>query len=175
MIPRPLSSPRRLQYDDRRHDLDRAGGMGVIPKRGLPFGLTISQHVATKFVEYRGSHNVPRDLEHYLWRSRVVNVDCDLAFAIRQVLRVDGELWRRDASVNDVMTLVFLGVGPLVVEVMSFRGIRQFKKLARRLAERPSTTTERDRLTDIYKHKRRVVMGGGLLNQNSGPKDRWNK
>jgi hypothetical protein len=108
------------------------------------------------------SHQHPPDTATFYHLSRTLGM--------RDITAV----WLRSVSLNSNTTAFLIGYMDVVIEVVTFRGLRQIrKKWEHSLDGKLGGGTPHDRAKECKKFKKTRRMGGGLMNQNSGPRSRW--
>lgn len=139
----------------------------------------VGDDVRAKFdgiVDRRVDHSKRFRMEQYLSKSTPVPPDTATFYHLARTLNRRGteHMWMRSAWLTSVTQIYFIGDGDEIVEVVTFRGLRQIRKLWQHtLSQELGGGTPRDRYIDAYKHWAKTQCGGGLLNQNTGPRSRW--
>jgi len=88
---------------------------------------------------------------------------------------VDGMSLRK-LRLNESCSVFFVVDGAEVIEVVTFRGLRQIRKLWEHTSKQKfGGQDEKNRAREAYKFANGAKrVGGGLMSQNSGPRDKWN-
>lgn len=124
----------------------------------------------------RRAQGKPTDIHWHLTRSTPEPPDTDTFYHLAQTLKRRGveQMWLRSRYLTSNTQAYFIGDGDEVIEVVTFRGLRQIRKLWQHTLKQHFGGGEaKDNYVEAYKYWTRQRMGGGLLNQNSGPRSRW--
>lgn len=146
-------------------------------RREVPAGLTVSPHAQQKFLDFAIRHGLRwQDINEYLKRSHDEQVTNVLrhAFSDSFGIKPDAVVRILAAWAGPHTMLCFIVADGVVVELVSWRGLRQLRKRALHRSEvQPAGMKEAERIKEVSKKKFKVKIQGGLLRQESQPRDRW--
>ena len=146
-------------------------------RREVPTRITVGAHALAKFSDFAERHRLRwRDVNEYLSRARDEQVTNELRHAFSDTFGVKpGAAVRILAAWAGPSTMLcFIAADGVVIEMVTWRGLRQLRKRALHRAKvQPSGVPEAERIRDISKKVYKVKIQGGLLRQESQPRNRW--
>ena len=155
------------------------GRVDGIPKTAI-VGILVPPRVHTKFYDFVAKGRLPQGatISEAFFRSQSVTIFPEMRQALCHVLRMTepDAVWIRSRRFSNTFTLVMIGEGMKVVEVCGYRALRQMgKAFLHYLEEQPKVMSEDERYHRIWKFKRTQKIGGGLIRQETQPRDRFKK
>jgi hypothetical protein len=146
-------------------------------KREVPTGITVSPRTLAKFRDFADRRDLRyRDINEHLRHARAEQVTNELRHAFSDTfgIKTDARVRILTADAGPHITLCFIEADGVVVEMVSWRGLRQLRKRAMHRAQvQLAGVPEAVRIHDISKKVHRVKIQGGLMRQESQPRDRW--
>jgi hypothetical protein len=147
--------------------------------RIAPQNFTVTPQAQAKFDDYVVKRNLSSgDIRDYLKRAWPEQVTNELRHAFSDTFKIkpgsDVAIYSVQATEN--MTLCFIVSDNTVIEIVSWRGLRQLRKRAMHTAKvTPAGKPEAERVHEISKTKFKKKILGGLIRQERCPRDRWNR